>query len=164
MFFCVAFIPHCIVLLFVFSLNLNSFEFEFKLNVFESFSKMENLSLFPYPFQPSRPISSFSFFFLSSYRGPNSLSAQPFPFPGPSPHWPVPRLPSLPSHCQWAPPIGCFFLPCASRTLAKPESGPATSSPALALTPRRPAAPIKRTARTPLDPERKSPPPRLPKP
>jgi len=84
LFFCVAFIPHCIVLLFVFSLNLNSFEFEFKLNVFESFSKIENLSLFPFTFQPSQPISSFSFF-LSFYRGPNSLSAQPFPFPGPSP-------------------------------------------------------------------------------
>jgi len=36
---CCIFFPHCIVLLVVFSLNLNSFEFEFKLNVFESFFK-----------------------------------------------------------------------------------------------------------------------------
>ena len=153
----------CIVLLFVFSLNLNSFEFEFKLNVFESFSKMENLSLFPYPFQPSRPISSFSFsLFLPR---PKLLVGPAFSLPQPiSARWPIPRLPSLPSHCQRAPPVGCFFLPCVGRTLAKPESGPATSSPALALTPRRPAAPIKRTARTPLDPEPKPSPPLLPKP
>ena len=110
---------------------------------------MEKPSFFPSTFQPSRPISSFSFF-LSFYRGPNSLSAQPFSLPRTiSVRRPVLRLLSLPSHCQQAPPVVGFFLPCTGRTLAKPESGSATSSPALALTPRRPAAPINSARRPP---------------
>ena len=45
----------------LFNLNLNSYEFEFKLNVFESFQKWKSLPFSPSPFQPNRPISSFSF-------------------------------------------------------------------------------------------------------
>jgi len=147
----------------LFNLNLNSYEFEFKLNVFEFFQKWKSLPFSPLLFSPAGP--SLLFLFSLFLPRPKLLVGPAFSLPWPIfARWPVLHLPSLPSHYQQALPIGCFFLPCAGRTLAKPESGPATSSPALALTPRRPAAPIKRTARTPLDPEPKPPPPRLPKP
>ena len=58
----------------LFNLNLNSYELEFKLNVFEPFQKWKSLLFFPSPFQPSRPISSFSFLFFSSFPRPRKPS------------------------------------------------------------------------------------------
>ena len=57
----------------LFNLNLNSYGFEFKFNVFEPFQKWKSL-FFPSPFQPLRPISSFSFLLFSSFPRPRKPS------------------------------------------------------------------------------------------
>ena len=105
---------------------------------------MEKPSFFPSPFQPSRPISSFSFLLSLLSRGPENHLAGPFPLPlpflpcgpkpsraGPSPfHGPL-RLPSLTITATRAPPVRPSSLPCAARTRSRVRPGHASPRPSL---------------------------------